>query len=421
MRFAPRKNLWRPAVVVAAAVSLLGVAIPAMSESSQPGTTGTDAAYAVFNEPNPDGSPDFAIEDHIIKLVNETPAGEDIYGAMFSWTREPVAQALADAQARGVNVRLAIDGGGAGNSTNNNPDNAAINILKDAGLTELVFCEGPGNTQYQQTGCIADREYSINHNKLFSFSATGDMTDVVLSASQNMTNSQGSLFNNAVVVPGDTGLYDFFTKHFTNLLAQKKNNNYFNSPDGYYRTDDNNVTAYFSPRADSSGGNATEPKTDTYNLLLGYIKDQSGTCKLDIVHAEFTDARVAVADQLVRLAGLGCDIRLVYGSMGDKVFSKLSGTSGIELKRFYDSPGDDSRPVLSVHSKYIDFTGDYNGTPDRHIVFTGSQNLTGPSLRNHDETLLKVEIPKVADAFDSNFETVWSRATCQNPNNGECP
>jgi phosphatidylserine/phosphatidylglycerophosphate/cardiolipin synthase-like enzyme len=413
----------RRVAVVVAALAVTGVVAPMSYAAEEPHTT-VAGAYSVFNVPSTDYRPDYAIEDHLIELINETPAGEDIYGAMFSWTRIPVAEALRDAQARGVDVRLAIDKGGSQGTTNTDPDNVAIQTLKAADLTQLTFCEGPGTSGLQQTACISNREYSINHNKLFSFSKTGSMAEVVFSASQNMTNSQGNLFNNAVVIHGDAALYGFFARHFTNMLEQKKNNNYFNSPDGYYRTDDNSVTVYFSPRADSNGNSTTQPSTDTVNLLMGYIKDQPGPCTLDIVHAEFTNARIAVADQLVRIAKLGCKIRLVYGSMADTVYSRLSQSSNIEMKRYYDRAStdpEDPRDAVGVHSKYINFSGNYNGTPNRDIVFTGSQNLTGPSLRNHDETLLKVEIPAVTQGFADNFETVWSRARCHNPTSGSCP
>lgn len=378
------------------------------------------AAYTVFNTPNNDGTPDYAIESHLISLINDTPAGAQIHGAMFSWTRETIAKALSDAQARGVKVSLAIDRGGSGGTTNTDPDNTAIQKLKDAKLTKLVFCTGTGGREDQQTACIADRDYSINHNKLFSFSSTGDLSNVVVSASQNMTNSQGSLFNNAVVMHSDKPLYDFFGRHFENLLAQKKNNDYFNSNDGYYRSDDKSVTVYFSPRADSSGGNSTQPATDTVNLILGYIKDQSGDCALNIVEAEFTDPRIAVADQISRIAGLGCKVKVVYGKMDDAVYSKLSSAKNIELKRFFYQPDGYEDPV-SVHSKYIQFNGTYNGTDNRKLLFSGSQNLTGPSLRNHDETLTKVENAAVFSGFTTNFDQVWSQAKCENPSSGKCP
>ncbi len=409
----------RLATATATACLLLTVAAtPALATETEP--VKVEGSYAVFNAPGENGKRDFAVEEHIIELIEDTPSGAQIHGSMFSWTRDTVAQALSAAQDRGVEVSLAIDAEGNGGVTNNDPDNKAIQTLKDGNLTELVFCTGDGDSGEQQTGCIADRSYSINHNKLFSFSKTGDMTDVVLSASQNMTNSQNNLFNNAVVIHGDPQLYAFFQTQFSNMLAQKKNNDYFNSDDGYFRTEDKSVTAYMFPRADSSGGTEVEAKSDTVNLVLNYINTQPGECSLDVVQAQFTSPRMAVAEQLVRIAKLGCQVRVVYGSMSDSVLSTLSGTDNLEVKRFEDNSSDNENPV-SVHSKYLLFNGKYNETADRQIVFTGSHNLTGPSLRNHDENLLKVEQATTTKAFAENFETVWARAKCESPESGKCP
>lgn len=414
----PQRRLWRRATVLIALSTMLVTAIPAQASETNP-IAEVAGAYAVFNEPGATGQRDYAVEEHFIELVEQTPAGEQISGAMFSWTRTEVASALADAQARGVEVRLAVDKEGAGGTTNTDPNNEAIAILKSAGLTRLTFCSGPNNSGQQQTGCIANRSYSINHQKLFSFSATNGMTDVIFTGSQNWTNSQNNQFNNAVIVHGDPNLYAFFGKHFDNMLGQRKNNNYFNSADGYYRTDDLSVTVYFSPRATSNGGNGTEASTDTIARILSYIGTQQGSCSLEVAHASFTDARVAVADQLVRIAKLGCDIKVLYGDMGSSVRSKLSAQSGISLKRFYDNDSSNENPV-SVHSKYINFSGTYNAKPNRDIVFTGSQNLTGPALRNHDEVLLKVEIPEATAAYADNFDLLWTRAACVNPPSGPC-
>ena len=74
----------------------------------------------------------------------------------------------------------------------------------------------------------------------------------------------------------------------------------------------------------------------------------------------------------------------------------------------------------TTHSKYLLTEWQKaDGTQVRH-VFTGSHNITGPALRNHDETLVKIEHPTVWNDFHANFETLWSRAKCVNPDNGSC-
>lgn len=398
---------------------MIAVAAP-FALADEPATGQAAGAYTVFNIPGENGERDLAIEDHLIELIDDTPAGEQIDGSMWSWTRPTVAEALDAAQQRGVDVRLSLDEKGTNGETNNDPDNAAMQTLQAADLSELVFCEESSDSEEQQTGCIADRDYSINHNKLFSFSQTGDLSEVVFSTSQNLTNAQNNSFNDAVVIHGDTELYEFFGRHFANLAAQESDNDYFNSEDGRHIADDGSVAVSFSPRADSEGGIEPEAATDTVALALADITEPDGDCTVDLSQAMFSNLRLAVADELERAAGLGCDVRVAYGMMDDGVYEQLSEVDNIELKRYDHNPDTNLFPV-TIHSKYISFAGSYEGQADREIVFSGSHNLTGPALRNNDETLMHIEMPEVASGYAENFEVVWSRAECENPSSGTCP
>lgn len=367
--------------------------------SARASATGTGAqqagTYTVFNVPTASGGADLTIENHLVQLVDGAPAGSAIHGAMYSWTRTAVASALARAQQRGVQVSLAIDGQGAG-GVNADPDSAAMNILRNAGLTRLVFC---GRT-VDNSACVANRSYSINHNKLFTFSATGNMTDVAVIGSHNLTNSQNANHNNLLVVHQEPDLYQHFVRYLGDLLAQRKNNNYYASANGYYRSPTSDARVFHSPRADSSGGTGVDASTDLVVGRLRYITRYEAGCSVEVAHAQFTGPRVAVADELIRIARLGCQVRIVGGSgMTDYIRTHLAGRSNVTVRR-----------LDSLHSKYIVYRGNYNGSPGRQVVFTGSQNLTGPALRNHDETLIRVEGADVAGSYRANFTTLWSRA-----------
>lgn len=362
-------------------------AAAAPAEAQQAGT------YTVFNLPAAGGS-DLTIENHLVELVDGAPAGSAIHGAMFSWTRTAVASALARAQQRGVRVSLAIDGEGAG-GVNADPDSAAMNILKNAGLTRLVFCGTSTNS-----ACIGNRSNSINHNKLFTFSATGSMTDVTVVGSHNLTNSQNANHNNLLVVHGEPDLYGHFVTHIGNLLAQRKNNNYYRSPTGYFRSPTSDARVFHSPFADSSGGTAPEASTDLIVGRLRYITRYESGCSVEVGHAQFTGPRAAVADELIRIGRLGCRVRIIGGSgMTDYISNRLAGRTNVTVRR-----------LDNMHSKYIVYRGNYNNKPGRQLVFTGSQNLTGPALRSHDETLIRVEGATVAGQYRGNFDTLWSRA-----------
>jgi phosphatidylserine/phosphatidylglycerophosphate/cardiolipin synthase-like enzyme len=73
-----------------------------------------------------------------------------------------------------------------------------------------------------------------------------------------------------------------------------------------------------------------------------------------------------------------------------------------------------------VHSKYMLYTGHYNETAHRSIVFTGSHNVSGAALRDNDEILIKVENPAISAAYAQNFSTILARAKCATPLTGTC-
>ncbi|MFB9904742.1 phospholipase D-like domain-containing protein [Allokutzneria oryzae] len=377
---------WGRAAALLGAVTLGLGAIPA--QAAAPAATGS---YTIFN--NPTGStPDHRIETDLVSLVDGAPAGSEIHGEMFTWTRTPVATALKNAQARGVRVYLAIDRAGAGDS-NLKPDNEAIKILKSAGLTRLVFC---GSASAGYSSCISSRKGAINHNKVFMFSATKNMTNAVWVSSQNLTNSQNEHFNNAVVVHGDKPLYDFFDQHLDAMLNQKRTSNY----NKYFRSDTASVRAYLSPRADSKGGTSAEHSTDTIAQVLKYVKSEPG-CTVDVAHAQFTGPRQPVISELVRIGKLGCKVRVLVGdNLSQYVRDAFKGQKNITV-----------RQLKKLHSKYIVVKSHYNDTAKRHLVFTGSQNLTGPALRTHDETLIRVERPDVSKDYADNFSAIWAKGS----------
>lgn len=391
-----RPRLYRPVIALLGLVLTATAATTASAEESAVDDPSVQAigSYTVFNSPV-DGVSDTAIEDHLVKLANEAPAGSSIHGAMYSWTRPQFAEALADAQARGVDVHLAVDWQGSG-GVNADPENPAIQVLKSAGLTELVFCS-EGDTS--KSACVSNRDGSINHNKTFTFSATGDMTDVVVVGSANLTTTQTEAFNNVVVVHGDPALYDYFANSYlSDMLAQNRDNNYYNDG-GYFRSDASNVRAFLSPRADSSGGTESEARTDTIALRLSYIKEYEPGCTVNVAHAQFTGPRLPVVDQLVRIGDLGCDINVVVNDMTDYIRDRIAGQTNVTV-----------RTLNNLHSKYITYAGNYNAKPDRSMVFTGSHNLTGPALRKHDETMIRVERPETYQQYGDNFAQLWSLA-----------
>ncbi|MDW5329136.1 phospholipase D-like domain-containing protein [Plantactinospora sp. KLBMP9567] len=403
-----------------AALGLLATSLltpPAVAAGPTPADAGDGAAtaadpfpaYTRFNVPAEDGTRDRTIEDELVRLADGVPAGSYIRGIMYSWSSPVVAEALKRAAARGVIVRIVLDETGGG--VNTRADNTAVPLLKSANLDDLVICGKTSSTVAGSTACIGNKSNSINHNKVFTFSTSGTMKRVVFVSSQNLTFSQNNLFNSALIVHEDYDLYDHFTAYFNDMRAQRKNNDYFNAANGYYKSPNTAVTVYHSPRADS----------DTLANRLAEVNAYASGCAVDVAHAQFTDARPQVATQLRRIGRMGCRVRVVYGSMGSTAYATLNGQPNVSLKKYHDAEASnyDGR-VVTVHSKNIIIKGTFAGLAGRSVVFTGSHNVTDPALTDHDETLVKIEHPTVWNDFHNNFETLWSRAKCVNPENGSC-
>lgn len=330
------------------------------------------------------------MDDELLELVEATPAGATIHGAMYTWTRAEVAIALRDAQERGVEVRLAVDWDG-NDGANADPDNDAINTLEDAGLTQLVLCnEGDEDS----SACVSERDGSFNDNRTFTFSQTGDMSEVIFVSSHNLINSAVD-FDAATVMHGDGQLYDGFVRYMAALLAEEKDNDFFNSPNGQIASRSGDIEAMFSPRADSAGGTDGEAETDTMVDILSEVTEGDG-CEVAVAHRHFTTPREPVADELIRLGEAGCTVRVAAGSnMYDEIRDMFDATDAVDVRQ------DDA-----VHSQYMVIRGTIDGEPDRAIVVAGS-HLSRSALRLHDGTLIQMELDETVSAYEENFEVIW--------------
>lgn len=396
--------------------ALAAAALTAFAPTSAPAAT--YSAQAVFNVPGENAERDYAIETAMVGLIDGVPAGGEIRMAAFSWSDPTVADALGRAKQRGAKVYVVLDETGGG--VNTGADNAAMASLRAGGLDLLKFCGKTSSSTAGSTACVGNHAGSINHNKLALFSASGSDTNIAVVSSFNYTFTQNNLWNNSVIVRNEPQIYGALKAYFGDLQAERKNNNYFNAANGYFKSTLSNFTLYMSPRATSGGGSGEETSTDTVRNTLTYVTYESG-CTVEAAQAMFTDARSAVAAELLRIARAGCKVRLIYGTMGKAFYDTVHQSANVTTKRYTDreTTNVDGREV-SVHSKYFIVKGKYNGVAGRTIVFTGSHNITSPALRQNDEIYAKFEDAGVAAAFRSNFASMWSRAKCVNPENGRC-
>jgi HKD family nuclease len=375
--------------VVALTVLALGVVIvpPAQAKANTPPTG------ALFNIPNGSRTQQRAVMDPIMAAVGSVPAGSIIRFVAYSFSWQPMADALIDAHDRGVQVRLLID---------SHTETDQIKQLKKELGTDK------GKSSYIRTckySCMSSKA-SFIHSKLYLFSRAGDAKYVSMISSANPaeTGISGS-WNNTYTVANNKTLYDANVDNFKDMLPDKTNTDYYHAAEsGPYKE-------YFFPRAGSSA------KSDTfYNVLSdvsctgaakGYGSGGKTVIKLSTYY--WTSLRLYLAEKLTELAKQGCLIEVVYPA--DNVESEVA-TELLSSKKIgvYDGRNNGRYP----HSKYLLIDGVYQGVSQKP-VYTASQNLTKTSLRDSNEVMLRIDsrdpiTARVHGDYVANFELMRSDA-----------
>ncbi len=335
---------------------------------------------ALFSRRSASNARDTTIEAGIVRLIDAALPGSRIRVAVFTFTRTGPADALIRAQARGVDVRIVLDGGagdGAGSEV--------AHLRSGLGRDRVHLCDAPG------TSCLGT---GIMHHKSFLFSALDDgSTNVVVQASHNLSTNQLTMHNNAVIVRGDAALFAAYERTWNDLWADVEMRDYYRSDDG-----DTSTRVYFFPRV--SG--------DTAVSVLDNVRCDA-TSRIRVAMAFFTNARIEVAQALAARARDGCSVRVVAGDDEIPIGSRIASTIRAGGGHVTTYPATDSG--WGLHSKYMLIDAPYAGSSGhRRLVFTGSHNWTGPALHENDETILRIENDAVFAAFWADWDHVRASA-----------
>lgn len=374
-----------------AALLAAGMPLSYAGAEPEPATTLSPSVELTFNDPVAHGGQDTAQLEHMIRLIDGTPAGEEIRMGVYSITANIVYDAIAAAVQRGVEVYV-VHNGLDQESTDDSP----------AALASLLgenhhWCDHGSDSLAYGGGCLSDSDTGLMHMKYMLFSRTTDASGalrpwVTWFGSPNMTYASGAnAFNNAFTVYDDKTLYDGFVSEVwepqwaENAYA---GNDFYDSaaPRGYFGSSATHAQVYASP----------EQGTDLVANRLGYI-DPDDECRIRMMQAAITDARPAVIDKLISLHRQGCRTWVAVGSIGSTSLSRLR-SAGIPVRQ------------APVHDKAFIVSARYAGSADvRSVVLTGSHNLTASALRYNDELLVKVTDSRpMYDAFYTHFNDAYN-------------
>lgn len=343
---------------------------------------------ALFTEQWP--ASDSVLEDAVIELLQAALPGSEVRIAMYSFTRDRMADAMVAAHDRGVDLRIVLDESNLIESpplSDQYSYRSAVQTLIDSiGTTRVIRCNE--SNPPDGGGCQGP---GINHNKFFLFSSLCDGTqNVVVQSSANLTNTQRRLHNNMVIIRDDPMLHAAYRSYWDALARQQLTPNYYQTADGSTGT-----RGYFFPRAPGAGA---EEDTDTIHNILADNVDCTGGGRIRIMMAFWTMARGYLVDDLAQLQSEGCDVRVILAA------DSASPALRAHLERLF--PSSQLVIALGVHSKYLLYEGQYLGS-QRSLLWTGSHNYTGAALRENDETLLRIDDAAIFQAFEQNWDNAW--------------
>lgn len=320
-------------------------------------------------------APDPTIENRIIELLESAPAGSQVHASFFTFTRSRTADTLIAAYERGVDLNIVMD------AASIRDGRSAALRLRDELPPEVLFICPSGD------GCIGS---AINHNKFLLFSRLEDGSrNVVAQSSGNMSYGSQEQHNNMVVVKNDPGLYAAYRGHWDDQRALWDEDACYYHTEQASRTD---IEVQFFPNGghdDCSG----DPIVELYDRILDAEACAAGAT---VRVATSIFSRLTVADKLIELHELGCDVEVI-GRQGSSQGS-WSGISGAVEDRLTDAGITVWKfPKYAVghgflHSKYtiIDRGAIDDGEP-RTYILTGSHNYNKASLEWSEEALLVLE------------------------------
>jgi len=341
--------------------------------------------------PAPDAAPDqdMAILDDLVRMIDDTPAGESIDIAVHSITVNKVQRAILRAVGNRVKVRV-VHNGEDWKSEDETPK-ALAKALGD----RHRWC-GNVTSGGEVGGCISNAKSSIMHSKLALFSKTKDGTGKLQSwvswfGSANLTYATGAKsFNNTVTVYGDRTLYEQFEKgYFVKLWNQTHapGNDFLEGDEkrGTFASAASSTTVFASPNQNA-------------DVVLGRLAaiEPGKDCRIRTSQSMIFDSRSEVVDRLIALKKDGCKVWVGGNHVHDAQLAKLK-RAGIPVHK------------TKTHDKLVLVNARYNGsTQPRKIAFTGSHNLTQSANSTNDELFVKIEDGKTYDALLGHFNASYN-------------
>lgn len=393
----------------------------------------SEVVEVTFSDPSKGNGEDHAIEDKLIQLIEAAPAGSEIHGCISHFSREKPYKALMEAAQRGVVIRIII--------REDNQD-ALSDMVPE--IRAYFDADDPGKNMFPT---YAYGSYGLrSHIKLFIFSESklgtirrrpkpnirdkeddGHTKWLVMAGSFLISDGGLKKHNDAFVVSDET-LYNKVRSYLEELR-------YVAHPEGegpvgenavivdrdLYSTSER-VKVYLFPRS-------RDPIARIIRKLK--VKPHKSTGEKPIIRvamARWSPDRWAIVEALIEKLKKGCDVQLVL--RWDPELDDDSGDDGVSNSIWWALwPGSNilgdqgvpwnghlkiwraivDLPKKDVHNKYMLIKGYYGeGSDWEHLVWSGSENWSGPALVSNDEMLFKFSDAEMYWVYEAHHDHLKS-------------
>ena len=332
------------------------------------------------------------IRRHLNRTVDSTPAGARI--GVLSWNiRDDLfVDKLIAAHKRKVVVRVLV---AKGNWTEENPNplmdrlDAALRTTDKRWSNDRRPKAERSKVKACRSSCRGPR--GIAHAKYYLFSHVGPKlekpiaTGVVMQGSANATLvATNRQWNDLHTIKNRPAVYKYFNRIFEESERDKPVEPTFS------RKVFKGFTAEFLPW----GGRTGDPTLQQ----LGRVActgatggaGVGGRTHVRIAQTAFLDERgEQIARRLKTMWDRGCDIRIVYALMGNKVLRIMrepTGRGPVPIQQITQDWDADGVYDRYLHTKYVAVSGVYAGNRSAEVSMNGSMNWTHKSLHS-DETV----------------------------------
>jgi phosphatidylserine/phosphatidylglycerophosphate/cardiolipin synthase-like enzyme len=347
----------------------------------------TSPGYPLFNDPTGPTGQQYALVAHVDRMVDGAGRGSTVRLAAYSFALPGVANHLAAAHRRGVNVQMVVDDHARGWPSVRRLTRALGTNVHRHSFVRVCHgaCRGgPGN----------------QHAKFMTLSDSRGQKNVVLVGSMNYTGYSAEQQWNDLYTVSDADVYSQFVHDFQLMTLDRRQGRVVFPDAG--RGLDLQVAPLpgWAPSNDPIVTRLSQVRCDGAAFDVG--KDGHTVIRIEL-HAWNGSRGMLLARRVAGLARSGCDIKVLYGvGMGPHI-APILRAAGVPTRS-------SAYAGRHTHEKLMILSGRFGDLANANYVWTGSQNWSNRSLVN-DEVTLRIAGADNVKAYLADFDRIWAKVS----------